>query len=211
MAEKLLQVDLSGGDAGRRLASAAASLGDATPLFRSVAQVLEAETEANFEAQGRPSWVPLSAATRRERLKRNKGSSILKILQDSGILAASISSSYGPDFSQIGAGGAASAYAGIQHYGGTIERPAYSTKVRLRTDAKGTLLRQGKNGKLAVFAKDTHKRVRESWHEVTAYSVTIPARPYLPFSGPAGGETLQPSAEASILDVVERYLQRSIQ
>lgn len=207
---KLLNVDLSAGDAGRRLSQAAAQLGDARPLFRAIAQVVEAETEANFAAQGRPAWVPLSAETQRERLKRNKGSSVLKILQDRGILASSISSDYGADFALIGAGGAAAAYARIQHYGGTIERPAYSTKVRLRTDAKGSLLRQGANGKLAVFAKDSHKRVRESWHEVPAHTISIPARPYLPFSGPAGGEILFPTAERSILDAVEGYLQRAL-
>ena len=178
-----------------------------------VAQVLEAQTEANFAAQGRPSWAPLSAATKAERLKRNHGSSVLKILQDRGILAASISSSYGDDFAQIGAGGAAKDHAGIHQFGGTIERPAYSVKTRLRTDAKGTLLRQAADGKgknLAVFAKDGHKRARETWHEVAAYRVSIPARPYLPFSGPPQSAVLQPEAERSLLDVTMQHLQRSL-
>jgi phage virion morphogenesis protein len=209
----LINVQVNLGEAGKRVDQAAQQLKDGRSLFRTLAGTLEAETEANFAAQGRPSWVPLSAATRRDRLKRNQGSSILKILQDSGTLAASISSYYGSDFAVVGAGGAAKDYAGIQHFGGTIERPAYSVKTRLRTDAKGTLLRQGTEGRaknLAVFAKDSHKRVQESWSTVEAFKVDIPARPYLPFSGPPGGATLQPAAEQSVLDVVMRALQLSL-
>ena len=194
------------GKAAAQLNSAAQQLKDARPLFRSIAGMLEAQTEANFAAQGRPSWVPLAASTLAERQKRNKGSSVLKILQDGGILASSVSSSYGDDFSQVGAGGAAKDYAAIHQFGGTIDRPAYSVKTRLRTDAKGDLLRQKDRKNLAVFARDSHKRARESWHTVEAYKVQIPARPYLPFSGPADQAVLQPEAEASLLDLLQRYV-----
>lgn len=209
----MIQIDLSTGNAGKRIAEAAQQLKNGRSLFQVVAQTLEAQTEANFAAQGRPSWVTLSAATKAERLKRNKGSSVLKILQDRGILAASVSSSYGTDFAQIGAGGAAKDYAGIHQFGGTVERPAHSVRTRLRTDAKGTLLRQGAEGRgknLAVFAKDGHKRARETWYEVAAYSVQIPARPYLPFSGKPASAVLQLEAERSLLDVLMRHLQRSL-
>ena len=209
----MISVDISAGDAGKRINDAARQLKDGRSLFKLLAGTLEAETEANFAAQGRPSWVPLSAATKRERLKRNKGSSILKILQDSGILAASISSDYGDDFAVVGAGGAAKDYAAIQQVGGTIERPAYSIKTRLRTDVKGSLVRQATEGKgknLAVFAKDSHKRVREVKSTVDAYSVKIPARPYLPFDGPPESATLQPAAARSLLDVLAGYMERAI-
>lgn len=195
-----------GGTASARLTSAARQIADARPLFKAVAGLFEAETEANFAAQGRPGWAPLSAATRAERLKRNKGGSVLKILQDSGILAASISSGYGADFAYVGAGGAAKDYAAIHQFGGTVDRPAHSVRTRLRTNAKGDLLRQGNHPNLAVFAKDSHKRARESWSTVDAYKVEIPARPYLPFSGPPDQATLQPSAEASLLDLIDRHL-----
>lgn len=209
----MITIDLSAGDAGKRINDAARQLRDGRSLFRLLAGTLEAETAANFAAQGRPSWAPLSAATKRERLKRNKGSSILKILQDSGILAASISSDYGDDFAVVGAGGAAKDYAAIQQLGGTIERPAYSVKTRLRTDAKGSLVRQATEGKgknLAAFAKDSHKRVREVNSTVNAYSIKIPPRPYLPFDGPPESATLQPAAERSLLDVLMSHLQKSL-
>ncbi len=205
----MIKADINGGDAGARISEAIARLQDGRPLFQRIAATLERETEANFEAQGRPAWAPLSKSTIASRLKRNNGGSVLRILQDRGILASSISSDYGPDFALIGAGGAARAYAAIHQFGGTIDRAPYSTKVRLRTDAKGNLVRQGAEGSAkgrAMFAKDSHKRVRESWHAVDAYQVTIPARPYLPFTGSSATATLQPEAARSVLETLTRFL-----
>lgn len=201
------RVEIKIGVAAAKLAEAQKLLADGRSMFRQIAQALEAETERNFEAQGRPSWVPLKATTIAARNKRNNGGSVLRILQDRGILAASISTDYGVDFAQVGAN---TPYAAIHQLGGTIERAPYSTKTRLRTDAKGNLLRQGKDGKLAVFAKDRHKRVRESWHEVGAFTVNIPARPYLPFLGAAQSGVLQPEAEKSVLDIVTAAIEASL-
>ena len=200
----MIETIINTGHARARIQAASDLLKNARPLYKQVAQALEFHTEQNFERQGRPDWVPLAAATVRERMKRNNGSSVLQILQDRGILASSVSSRYGADFSEIGAGGAASDYAAIQQLGGTINRAPYSIKTRLRTDRKGNLLRQGDEGSAkgrAVFAKDSHKRVLESWSEVEAYSITIPARPYLPFTGSSSDATIQPEAAESILDI----------
>jgi phage virion morphogenesis protein len=150
-----IRVELDSREVQRRLGEARAALADATPLMRRIAGILEAETEANFAAEGRPYWTPLKAATRKARLKRNNGSSVLKILQDSGRLAASISTNHGPDHAQIGSN---LVYAAIHQFGGT------------------------------------------SAH------ATIPARPYLPFSGPATSATLQPEAERNILDAIKKLL-----
>lgn len=204
------KIEINTGAAAAKLAEAQKLLANGRSMFQQIAQVLEAETERNFQAQGRPSWVPLKASTIAARKKRNNGGSVMRILQDSGTLAASISTDYGGDFAQVGAGGAASAYAAVHQFGATVERAPYSTKVRLQTDAKGNLLRQGKDGKLAVFAKDSHKRARESWHEVGAFTVKIPARPYLPFLGSAQSAVLQPEAERSILDVVTTAIAASL-
>jgi phage virion morphogenesis protein len=209
----MVTFDIDAGETGKRLAAATGVLREGRSLFKLLAGTLEAETEANFAAQGRPVWAPLSAATKAERIKRNKGSSVLKILQDRGILAASISSDYGADFALIGAGGAAKDYAGIHQIGGTIERPETSIKTRLRTDAKGNLLRQGDTGRLknlAVFATDRQKRVRESTSTVAAFKIEIPARPYLPFSGPPASPVLQPSTERLLLDVLTAALQKAL-
>lgn len=197
------------GDAQAKLDAADRLLGGTVDLYRGIAGVLESVTEGNFQAQGRPAWAPLAESTKTERLKRNKGESTLKILQDRGILAGSISSEYGADYALIGAGGAAADYARIHQFGGTITHPAHSTKVRLRTDAKGNLARQPDHPNLAVFARDSHKRVRESWHEVGEYTVVIPPRPYLPFSGPPDAAVLQPEAETGMLELVDNLLRRA--
>lgn len=178
------------------------AISNGSPLFQKIAGALEHETEVNFDQEGRPGWQAWAPATKAARLKRNNGSSDMKMLQDRGILAASIFSAFGDDFSAIGAGGAARDYAAIQHLGGTIHRSAYSTKVRLRTKESGDLLRQPNNKHLAVFAKDDHKRVRESWHEVPAYSFNLPARPYLPFIGSGSSAELQPEAVSSIFGII---------
>ena len=72
-----------------------------------------------------------------------------------------------------GAGGIAW-YGRLHEYGGTFARKAGT--VRLRTNARGELLRQ-EGGVLAVFAKASHKRVRE-----VAYgkgTITFPERSFM--------------------------------
>lgn len=204
MASPTIITPKAGAEKFRQLA---ARLEKPASLFIEVAGMLEAETEANFEAEGRPDWMPLSDATKSDRMKRNNGSTVLKILQDRGILAASVNGDHGDNWAMISAGGAASDYALIQQVGGTINRAPYSTKTRLRTDAKGNLVRQGKDKRLSVFAKDSHKRVRETWSEVAPFSIDIPARPYLPFYGSIDNATLQPQAETKLLEIVSSFLE----
>ncbi|KAI5914576.1 phage virion morphogenesis protein [Thauera sp. 2A1] len=205
----MIEIEINSREVQARIDEAATKLENMRPLMQRIAGVLEHETEANFAAQGRPHWAPHSKATIAARMKRNKGSSVLKILQDRGILASSISTAFGDDFAQIGVGGAARDYAAIHQFGGTIDRAPQSRKTRLRTDAKGNLVRQGDEGSAkgrAVFAKDRHKRVRETWNTVGPYQITIPARPYLPFTGSGPAARLQPEAERSVLDAIQRML-----
>jgi hypothetical protein len=70
-------------------------------------------------------------------------------------------------------------YARIHELGGTIKHAARSGSVRLRTDARGNLLRQSGDqvgGRLAVFAKRSHKRARVVQYQAAAYQVNMPAR-----------------------------------
>lgn len=170
-----------------------------TPLTRAIAGIFEAETEANFNAQGRPAWMGLAPATIRQRTRN--GSWPGNILQVSGQLAASVHSAYTRNEARIGSN---KKYAAIQHFGGKINRAAYSTKVRHRTNAQGELLRTDHfKGKGLVFAKDSHKRVKERWFEVAAHSFDIPARPYFPFD--AAGN-LQPSTRDKVISQANNYL-----
>jgi phage gpG-like protein len=112
---------------------------------------LESQTEENFLVKGRLRWEWLKESTKAPRFRRNKGSSLLKILQDSSILAASLLHEYGNDFARLSAA--------IHQFSGNIERPAHQAKVCLRTDAKGQFLRQSRSGRaanLAVFATNKY-------------------------------------------------------
>lgn len=172
-------------------------LRDARDLTRAWAGTLESETEKNFAAQGRPAWLGLAPAT----LKRRGAGA--KILQDSGQLAASVSTRYGRDYAQIGSN---KVYALIQQLGGKIDRAAFSSWGALRTDRNGNLLRQGAEGRkknLAVFAKGSHKRVKAIRYTVAAHQIIIPARPYLPFM-PDG--QIQPAARTALISDATAYL-----
>lgn len=145
--------------------------------MRAIARALRNSAEDSFAKQASPfgpAWQALKPATLKARRGGGTGA---KILQDSGQLAASITATSDATSATLTAG---KRYAAIHQFGGTIERPAYSIKTRHRTDRKGNLLRQESNPNLLVFAKDRHKNVLEAWHEVQAYQVIMPARPFLP-------------------------------
>lgn len=75
----------------------------------------------------------------------------------------------------VQAGGGPIFYAKIHEFGGTFDRKAGT--VKLRVDAKGELLRQLKNGNLAVFAKKSHTRTKEVAYD--AGTVTFPVRSFM--------------------------------
>lgn len=71
-------------------------------------------------------------------------------------------------------------YAALHEFGGVITVTKKPGTVRLRTDARGNLLRQGPNGRLAIFAKNVHKRAKEVAFGGSTYTATYPARrPFL--------------------------------
>lgn len=147
---------------------------DPGPLMSLAAGKMADAVEENFAAQGRPQWLGLKPRTLRGRGEKAGAG---KILQRSGRLASSIVQFHDRDSATVGSN---LAYAGIQNFGGTIQRAPMSGKVRLRTDAHGNLLRQGGKGHLAVFAKDSHKRAKSvRWTNAKGWTIHIPARPFL--------------------------------
>lgn len=65
-------------------------------------------------------------------------------------------------------------YAGIHEFGATFQRTSKPGTVRLATDRRGALLR---NGPLAIFAKKNRKTAREvSYAGGKTYEVHVPAR-----------------------------------
>ena len=71
--------------------------------------------------------------------------------------------------------GSSLVYAAIQEFGGTIHRPAIAGGVRLRTNARGELMRQP-GGWGAVFAAKNHIRSRAVKYQGKAYDIDIPER-----------------------------------
>jgi hypothetical protein len=68
------------------------------------------------------------------------------------------------------------AYAQIHEFGGTIHHEARTGTARLRTDAHGNLLHQAANANLLVFARASHKRVKEVAYKAEAHDVEMPER-----------------------------------
>lgn len=153
---------------------------DLSPLMTSIAGTLAAETEANFAAQGRPKWVGLASSTKASRTA--KGTWPGTILQVTGRLAASVTTSSTSDMAQIGTN---VVYAGIHQFGGEI--PPHTIKARY---AKALAWAGG-------FAKS-----------VEHPGAKMPARPFLPFTMTGGSAKLQPSAEAAVLATANRFIQR---
>lgn len=151
------------------------------PLLHRLGEYLLESTQQRYatqkDPQGQP-WVPLKPS-----YAKTKKYNADKILTLRGYLRRGYR--YQVSGEDTVAWGTNDKRAAIHQFGGTIERAPYSTRVRLRTDGKGNLLmREGKGkGRLATFARErggrAHSQFRESWHEVKAYSITIPARPAL--------------------------------
>lgn len=172
-------------------------VGASTPAYTAIADLMVSSAQHNFETEGRPSkWVPLQDATRKYKEKHGW----TKILFRSGMLRDRIV----PSASEAGAViGNNLPYAQTQNDGKTITMPAREGTARFRQTAGGSLMSQaslGKTfrnaGKMVVFAKASHKRAFEMAFKVGAYSVTIPARPFMLF---------QPGEKDIYTDILVRY------
>lgn len=186
------------GDLQKDLAAMKARAQDPTRILRHIANLMQASVDRNFEAEGRPAWTPLRPATRRRKAKLGKS----RILMVSGNLARSITGRVDGTTVVLGT---VVRYARIHQEGGVI-RPSV-IRLRFRTDAKGHLLsqqnllngpsRMRNAGKMAVFAKTSHKRAIEGVFLRGAYQ--MPARPFLVYQ-PGEPEHYQQLALAWILE-----------
>ena len=152
-----------------RLELASRNMGDA---MKAIAASLADEVEENFEQQGRPRWQALKNPSE----KRQGG----RILQDTGQLAASISTESDGSSAAIGSN---KVYAAIHQFGG-------KTKPHTIKPVK----------KKALAFGGTVRRI------VNHPGSDIPARPFLPVT--ASGE-LQPEAKSEVLQTILRHLQRA--
>lgn len=150
---------------------------DLSPVLRAIGDLMVASVDRNFESEGRPAWKPVRPATARSKAKAGHS----KILMWSGHLARSVVFKVAGRTVVLGSN---EPHARIHQEGGVIQRQGREGTVRLRTDTKGRLLRQGQEGRksrLAVFASGSHKRAVERAFTHGAYQIRIPARPFLTF------------------------------
>lgn len=139
------------------------------PIYQAIANYGEASTRLRFVKQVGPdghAWAP----SHRARLVGGK------TLVETSRLLRSISSTADRNGAEWGTN---VKYAAIHQNGGEIKRASYSSWLRLRTDAKGVLLRQKNHANLSVFARAHHKRTVERRFTVGAHAIKMPARPYL--------------------------------
>jgi phage virion morphogenesis protein len=131
-------------------------------------------------------WAPVTSRT----LKSRSKSRSIEPLRDTGRLMNSIT--HRATGSEVTVGTNV-IYAAIHNFGGQIEHAARSLKVRLRKTKDGR----------TQFAKDSHKRARTVWGEAKAWTVRIPARPFLP--NQASG--LPSQWEDQVIGIVSRFIQ----
>ena len=67
-------------------------------------------------------------------------------------------------------------YPALHEFGGRVHVKGRQHTVRLKTDARGNLVRQAANAHLAVFAKSSHKRAVERTGHSQDHDVNYPAR-----------------------------------
>jgi phage virion morphogenesis protein len=145
----MFDIKIEPGKAFQNLEDAAAGIADASPLMRAIAAEFESQTEANFEAEGRPAWLGLKPSTKAQR--ERQGTWPGKILQRSaGGLAPSIESAYDSSSSEIGSN---KVYAAIQHLGGNAGRDHKTiipARPYLPMDALGNMQPEVEEGVMSV-------------------------------------------------------------
>lgn len=157
------------------------------PFFKDVGQALTNSVRRRFATETGPDgapWTALSPRTVRARTRRRR--SALSILRERGLLAGSIH--YRADNDSV-AVGAVPEYAAIHQFGGTINMPARSGTVWFGRKRAGQAGRR--------FAKKKNKTSEARAVQIGAYTITIPARPYLGISA---------EDEISIQQAAERWL-----
>ncbi|MBF0273468.1 MAG: phage virion morphogenesis protein [Magnetococcales bacterium] len=172
-------------EALNRLAGAATRT---APAMREVAGVLLDGVEEAFEREADPvsgvPWPSLRPSTIQSRQRQGQWPG--KILQVTGLLAASVASDFGPDFARVGSN---RRYAAIQQFGGSIPVHARSQTLYFKQNARtGTVGNR--------FVKKSQSNFAQ-WATMGAHAIHIPPRPYL---------GLSPEGTGRIMDILTRHL-----
>ncbi|RWR14247.1 phage virion morphogenesis protein [Paenirhodobacter populi] len=193
MAGIIIHAELHDEEAQTALQAILDRMANRRPFFAAVGERMLASAQDRFRSQTAPDgtpWVSLRPATIRARTR--KGQLPLTILRSNSkgkigsSLAGSIHYIASEDDVQLGS---PLPYAGIHQQGGTINRSAREAKIYRRRDENGLGRR--------FVGKDRANVVTDV--TIPAYSITIPARPYLGLTG---------ADEEGILEDAEDWLMR---
>lgn len=169
-----IQIDLRDAEARDRLADLMSRMDRRRPFFQSIGERLDASTKERFRTETDPSgapWTPLARATIKARTRKKQLP--LTILRSNtrgksgSSLAGSINVQASEDEVRIGS---PLEHAAIHQLGGIIQQPARTSKIYRTKDRTGQIGRR--------FAKKT-KANHVTEVKIPAYSITMPARPYL--------------------------------
>lgn len=183
------QIIISDTEVNAGIDRVAAAGGDTGGLMEAIAGYMLFSVQRRFETETGPdgkAWTPLSPRTVSKRVsgKRRRGSQ--NILRVKNRLYSSITGEAEATEARVGTN---LIYAAIHQTGGTIDKPARNSSVRLRK-VKGR----------TRFAKKAHKRARDVDVTIKAHTITIPARPYLGFSE---------ADKTELLKITEDYLREA--
>lgn len=170
---------------------------DLKPLERQISAIMHAEVARNFAEHGRdPHWPGLAESTKKRYAKKGYISEPTLDRRAAGLFHSIHEFVTGAGVSTN------KEYAAIHNFGGAIVRHPFSSSVRLRTDAKGNLLRQGAKGlreNLAVFAKSGHKRAVSKRYTSSGWTINMPQREFMKISAEGMSEI-----EAAAADFLTR-------
>lgn len=150
---------------------------DLQPLFERIGAQMVQTTSMRFQTESGPGgkkWQPLAKSTLASKAPDTR------ILRRRGFLSRSITFNARTNYVEWGSG---IKYAAIHQLGGTIQHPARQGSAMFRqakegafTKADGT--RVGSRWRFAKKRSKAKRNIRRDF-EVPAYTITIPARPYL--------------------------------
>lgn len=181
-----ITAELDATEAQQRLRAMITLMDRKKPFFDDVGNLLIASVGRRFKAERAPDgtpWAPLKPATIRSRIRRKRSPE--GILRDYGHLEGSINAQTTDDEVRVGS---PDEHAAIHQLGGTIEMPGRAAKIYRRKDRKGQVGRR-------FVKKSTANHVTDA--AIPAYSITIPARPFLGISA---------EDQTDIMAAAERWL-----
>lgn len=178
-----IKIEVADAEIATALKGLIAASGDLLPVFEDIGAALLFSSQRRFEAQAGPDgqpWAPFARSTLKRMPVRRKPP---QLLRDRGRLYSSLTFAADTGAVEIGTN---LAYAAIHQFGGDIPIPERQGSATFIIAAKGAgKAKDGRRvGSRLRFARANTRAKSKHTKEFTvpAYSISIPARPYLGIS-----------------------------